>query len=250
LTDPSAVVKRLVDDILDLFPESPEAQAAEARTRAEAFRDDPSLTDAQRSRALKDLVGRHPEIVALLPDYPSRLAKVKVRRRASPSQVRSRVESFLGVFDQRAVWIIAVLLLSGVGRLFTTQRSPSSSFPNYSTRPATPVTNPVRWETAAISRAIRDELKASIRRELMQVGKSLDDSKLERVVAGLPVEQLPQVGGMASLVLQGHWTGPVRDRFIARLKAGLKLVGAGLTEAEIDQVAPRCFPRASPRVSP
>jgi hypothetical protein len=260
LTDASPLVQRLLDDILDLFPLRPEARAVEARERVARFESDPKSTDAERARALKTLARRHADVVKLLPDYPARLGKARVRRRASPEAVRSRTAGFLALFDQRTVWIIAVCLLPSLGRLLTSMSptkpplTPSSfQLPGSVPSPGVDVSRiPVDKArmASAVAGYLRDKLKTSILRELTKIGKPLDDRQLNGIVARLPVEELPPVGDMVTIIQNGHWTEPVRNRFIDCLKVALKTTKLGLTDAEIDKLAPLCFPKASTRGKP
>jgi hypothetical protein len=251
-TDPSPVVKRLVDDILDLFPQRPETRASEARERSERFRSDPDLTEAKRARALKELARRHPDIVALLSDYPAQLSKgkVKVRLRDSAHSFRDKIASVLGTRQQRTPWLLAVCLLVWIIRFFDSSPPPPPYNPYAPARPPSPATKTNPTRAMIIARSIRDELKGPIRQELKTIGKTPDEPTLDRVVAVLPVEALPKVGGMATLRLNGHWTEPVRNRFVSALKESLQAHALGLTDAEIDKLAPRCFPKATPRGSP
>jgi hypothetical protein len=255
VTDPSPLVKALLDDILDLCVLRPGPRSVEARARAERFRSDPNATDAARERALKHLKSRHPAMVALLPDYPAGLTKV--RRRGSADRVIAEVVGKVVEPSnplRRAYVVIAVVLLSGVGRLLATKTSstPMSTPSNYLSAPK--IKLPAAKSDAAIADAIRrylrDEFKKPIRRELARAGKSIDEPRLNRLVAQLPVEQLSQVGGMASVVLSGQWTETARDLFIVRLKTALKEAKVGLSDAEIDDLAPRCVPQATPRGKP
>ena len=234
LSDEPPLVQQLLDDILNLFLLRPGHRAVEARERAQRFQSDQASTEASRARALKTLATHHRDVVALLPDYPAKLGKAKVRRRASPEEVRSRVASFLGVFDQRSTWIIAVLLLSGGLRLANTLTTRPTSLPITPPGIQTPGSVPlpgvdisrIPVDTArmapAITRFLSGEFKAMIRRELIRIGKPLEDRQLDAVVERLRVEDLPHVGDMQVLIREGHWTEAVRDRFIDRLKTSLK----------------------------
>jgi hypothetical protein len=203
LTDASPLVQQLLDDILDLFLLRPGPRAAEARARVSTFKADPGSTDADRARALKILVSRHPEVVALLPDFPARLGKV--RRRASADRLLARVVEKVGEPSdpwRRGYLVIAVIMLSGVFRLANTLTTKPTSLPiapsNFQS-PGNVALSPsdkARMESAII-RFLHDEFKEMIRRELTRIGKPLEDRQLDGVVERLPVEDLPPVGGMA-----------------------------------------------------
>jgi hypothetical protein len=255
LTDASPLVKQLLYDILDLFPLRPDPRAAEARARVSQIQADPGSNDADRARAVKALTSRHREVVALLPDFPARLGKV--RRRASADRWLAKVVEKVAEPREplrRSYVIMAVILLSGVFRLANSLTKPTSvpitpsSFQTPENIPS-PRMDPSRIPAykaevaSALVRFNRDEMKAAIRRELVRVGKPLAEPELNRVAAELPVEELPPVGGMGTIILQGRWTQPLRDRFVAALKAALKATKLGLTDAALDDLAPRCFPK-------
>jgi hypothetical protein len=227
----------------------PEPRASEARDRAERFRADPKLTDADRARALKALARRHPEVVGLQPDYPVRLAKI--RRKNPADRIGTKVVAFLGSSGQRPYWILAFVLIGSVSRLFNGFSSPPTAPSSLRTlaKSTHPALDKARMASAG-ARFLRDEFRLSIQRELTGIGKALDQRQLNRVVAGLPVEEIPMVGDPRALIRDGRWTEAVRDRFIARLKVLLKATNLGLNNLQLDDLAPRCFPEATPPRSP
>ena len=250
----SPVVKRLIDDILALFPMRFAPRAAEARARVERFRTD--IGDAtERSKALKELRKRHPEVVAVADGYldrfsgpgrPFRLRDVG----DSPNEHRSVVTIPANAREPgkiRAFVTIAVVVIATVSRLATSgarhQPSPpppTSSFSRPIPRPPVPTAL-----TTAPNLIVRDELKLKIRAELSQLGKEIDDSQLDRLVAGLPVEVVPNVGGMGTVRLLGAWTEKIQARFVLALKQGLLETDLDLTESEVDDVVARALPATS-----
>ena len=251
--DPSPAVRRLADDVLDLFPMRPEPRAVESRDRADRYRSDESLTDSDRERALKGLARRHPAIASLSPDHLARLSKP---RRLSPARrVRAKLADIRLRKSEPNRWQyvgITLFLLSLAGRLLN--NAPSTPKPS----PISPLAVPSGFASPAnrpgpipparpqpIHRAIRAELKGKLREEVAKAGKSLDEPTLDRLVDGLPVEQLPGVGGMATLVLIGAWTENVHARFVARLKDGLKSTDLALNDEELDDLSRKCLPTPS-----
>jgi hypothetical protein len=254
LADPSATVRRLADDLLDLFPMRQEPRAAESRARAAQFRADETLTDADRSRALKDL-RNHPEIVELSHGYLEQLAKP---RRPSPTRrVRAKVVGFVWrepdpIRRLKLFWVVVSMVVGGPLLLLNRDSATSKLAPN-----GRAFTNPVFSVLASrpgsitpanlklLHRAIRDEIKGKLRTEVAKLGKNLDESVLDRLVDALPVEQLPQEGGLATLVMIGTWTEKVHARFVARLRDGLASTDLDLDDKGRDELARKCFPRPS-----
>ena len=251
--DPSPPVRRLADDLLDLFPMRPEPRAVESRGRALRFQADETLTDSDRGRALRDLTRGHPDLAAISDGYLDRLEKPP--RPASAKRFRAKVADTASRKAEPNRWQyvgITLFLLSVASRLLTnasstprptpsppilsTQAFPSSAYrpgPNPQTTPNLPL----------IHRAVRDEIKAKLRGEVAKLGKALDEPTLDRLVGALPVEQLPQAGGMATLVLLGAWTEKVHARFVALLRDGLASTDLDLDEEGRDELARECFPK-------
>ena len=251
--DPSPAVRRLADDLLDLFPMRPEPRAVESRERALRFQSDQALTDADRGRALRDLTRGHPDLAAISAGYLARLEKP--RRPALAKRIRAKVADGVPRKPEPNRWQyvgIALFLLSVASRLLmnasstpkptpnppvlSTQAFPSSAYrpgPNPPTTPNLPL----------LHRAVRDEIKAKLRGEVAKLGKALDEPTLDRLVGALPVEQLPQAGGMATIVLLGSWTEKVHARFVALLRDGLATTDLGLDEEGRDELARECFPK-------
>jgi hypothetical protein len=123
----------------------------------------------------------------------------------------------------------------------------SPQFPNVAGRPTLKIA-PIEipgWpvSSSAPNLIVRDELKVKIRGELERLDKPLPEPELDRIIAGLPFEIVPNIGGMATIRLLGAWTETMQTRFVAALKGGLIETDLDLTEAEIDALVANCLPR-------
>jgi hypothetical protein len=246
IDDPSPLVKRLLDDILALFPMRPSAKAAEARARIERFLTDPKGDDTDRSKALKQLRKRHPEMVALAEGYLTQIARPRrpTRLTGSLAGVKARPAVQHPSPDSgntRAFVTIAVVLVATVSRLLTSHSTPSTPrpIPPFTGFPVPPVSPTI---STAPNLVLREELKGKIRAEITRLGKKIDESQLDRVVAGLPVEVVPNFGGTGMVRLLGGWTEKIRTRFVESLNDGLLETELDLTEKEVDGLIAKCLP--------
>ena len=250
LDDPSPAVKRLLDDLLDLFAMPTGARAIESRRRAHLFLSEQAPTEARRARALKDLARRHPDANGLLPDHTARLSTA--RRPISMARLGAKIHGAMNENVERRplpYLLFAVVVLGGVTRCTTNnpfsptdRATPRAFLPPVLPPSPLPTSTKQYAITKLPNRPLRDEIKDIIRRKTNGIGKSLDEPTLDRIADGLPIDELPRVGGMASVVLVGAWTGEVRDRFVDRLKDGLEETGLSLDSRALDDLAAACFP--------
>ncbi len=240
---PSAPVQRLVEDLLFLFPLRHGFRVAESRVRADRFRTDPTLTPVDRQRAVKRLRKTAPEIAALSESYllslvsPSRSLHIKSRGDRLIGRVWSRLRN-QPIFD-RFIWVGGILgLIAIIGMIFFKMEADRrSTLAKYQI-----VTSQAATQTVFLTASIRDDFRDRIRKELLTISRPLDPKALDQVVGRLPIDELPKVGGLGLLIVHGYWTQKVRSRFVDQLKEALKATDLMLTEQELDDLAPRCFP--------
>jgi hypothetical protein len=258
IDDPSPAVKQLLDDLLTLFPMRTEPRASESRARLERFLSDPSLNPATRTRALKHVLKRHPEVSALSRGY---LAQLDKPRRAIKAE-RTEARAFSLPREKRDLHptfyiFLALTVMGGLSRLTNSTRTTPPPFqvpvnstvsPNF--RPAVNPISVPKPKPGVTHFFLREEIKAKIKGELTRIGKEIDDKRLAEIVSVLPIDDLPQVGGMATLVLQGHWTKEVQTRFVGLLKESLDATDLDLSEQELDEVATKCFPSPTTQPAP
>jgi hypothetical protein len=231
--DPSPAVQRLIDDLLTIFPLRQPQKAAEARSRENGFRSDPSLTDRERTRALKQLYRKHRQIAALSTEHLASLAR--------PSRaIKVRIKMTFGMY--LIIFFFIASTLSTVYSIRKQEAELQSKQRSNSPPPRNNLTLPLERNQVSVQAEIRSNFQQRLRRELTAIGKEFDDDQLDRVIFSLPVDDLPKVGGLGNIVLRGLWTEKVQSQFVARLKDGLRATGIDLTDQELDDLAPRCFP--------
>jgi hypothetical protein len=246
--DASPVVNQLIDDILTLFPMKRAAKAAEARARIDRFQKNTQSTDADRSKVLKLLRKRHPGLVELSEGYLDQFTRPRGPNRLNLGRIRkpnvSPVSEDSG--NIRAFVTIGVVLLAAFSRMLTAG-STNRADPHLPRFPASAL--PVATPTAP-NLIVRDELKLKIRDELKRLDRSLNETELDRLVAGLPIEVVPNVGGNGTARLLGAWTPKIHARFVKALKDGLMKTEPDLTEEEVDELVDRCSPKSSAKPNP
>ena len=253
----SAPEKRLLDDLLALFPMRPEARAIEARDRLRKFESDPAFADLDGRKLLDGIIRRHPAIGAISADFLIQHTRPPRKARPRPVKVQVTPRPKPAVEQRSTPYVLIAVIAIGVGgRLASTLNSwpsrsanPPINFDPSSTQNPTvrsaPITNP-----AARERMLLDEFKSRIRDELVKAGRGIDEPRLEALATWLPVEELPKVGGLLTIVLQGHWTRKVCDRFVDRLEQGLKAGVPEVSEGERAAIARRCFPQPVDPINP
>jgi hypothetical protein len=258
--DPSPAVQILVEDLLALFPMRRSTRIAESRARARRFWNDPTLTDQDRSRALKRLRRKHAEIASLSEAHLSHL--VSPRRPLKRDGIAVRAYQYLASkinksnYDMKIIGFFTIMVFIGI---FVAISNESKRSTRTLRRSRNIPTVPKPIDPSAPSPApglafpqtlIRNEFKSRIQNELRRIGRRMNEDQLEYIVNSLPVDDFPRTDDFTLLRVDGIWPWTIHAPFVAQLKQVWKLTDLALSEEELDTLASRCFPKPSIDVSP
>jgi hypothetical protein len=266
------LVERLASHALDLHLLPPAKRAARRRELVVAIQNDPLIGHRGLVRAIRSLRRSFPAVAALAPDLLTDLTRPKLDRKID-SPTKGVMSLSKESRNWQAIWIGLVCLSSFI-RIMSIYHSPKSKLTDQTAErlPAIPQLDQQsmdRMRQQLAEHRIKDAEKATmvanafaermlanqgiahdeteqvrrqyadqIRRQLAKHGKTLDESRLMRIVDAIRVQK-PSRGSSVS------GNKPVY-LLISDLRRQLRHTDLGLTESQIDEIARGTFAFSMP----